>query len=139
MPTPRRFALRALPLAALVSAMACDPAARTGGPPIDAALAGHWAQDNTVVGSAFTLSLTVTDTLVTGTGTYAIEAGRSGTLTVTGTATAALVTLYIIYDYGPVAYFEGAPPIGTVLSGAIKYGPKDSLIASYAITFHKTS
>jgi hypothetical protein len=102
------------------------------------ALTGHWSEDSTVVGSSLVLSLSVNDTLVTGTGTYAIEAGRSGTLTVSGGVTAARVSLDFSYDYGAVAHFDGTPPTGTQLAGAIKYGPKDAMIASYLITFHKT-
>ncbi len=103
-------------------------------------LTGSWVQDGAVIGSSFVLTLSqssLRDTLVTGTGTYSIEAGRSGTLTVTGGATDTRVTLEIVYDYGPVAHFDGAPATASVLSGAMKNGPKESLMPSYLVTFHR--
>ena len=37
-----------------------------------------------------------------------------------------------------LAHFDGTLPVGAVLAGAIKYGPKDAMIPSYSITFHKS-
>jgi hypothetical protein len=125
-------------LAAILLGAACANPSANVGPLTGSVLAGQWSQDNTVVGSSVVLTLSVSDTVVTGTGAYTIEAGRPGTLTVSGVATATHVSLDLTYDTGAVAHFDGTLPVGSVLSGAIKYGPKDAMIPSYAITFHKT-
>src|SRR5689334_8455232 len=50
-------------------------------------LTGRWATALTIPGSGTQLTLQTRSAQVTGTGAYQIEAGRSGTLTVTGTTT----------------------------------------------------
>jgi len=138
MPLHRSLA-RTLSVAALVAAAGCTASeSYLAAPEASRLLAGTWAEDTTVPGVSFVLSLTTRDTLVSGTGTYAIEAGRSGTLSVTGTVTGSRVTLNIVYDYGPVSYFEGAPPTSSGLAGAMKNGPKDSMVPSVAVSFHRT-
>lgn len=123
----------------MLFATACgNQSGSVNGPASGGVLAGQWSQDSTVVGSSVVLSLAVTDTVVTGTGTYTIEAGRPGTLTVSGVATPTHVSLDLTYDTGALAHFDGTLPVGSVLSGAIKYGPKDAMIPSYSVTFHKT-
>lgn len=134
-----RRVLRCSLFAAILFGTACgNQSASVGGPLTGSVLAGQWLQDNTVVGSSLALSLSVSDTVVTGTGTYTIEAGRSGSLTVSGVATPTHVSLDFAYDSGALAHFDGTLPVGAVLAGAIKYGPKDAMIPSYSITFHKS-
>ena len=48
------------------------------------------------------------------------------------------MSLDFTYDSGALAHFDGTLPVGAVLAGAVKYGPKDAMIPSYSITFHKT-
>jgi hypothetical protein len=50
-------------------------------------------------------------------GTYAIEAGRSGTVQVAGQLTASMVVLRVQYDYGPVRTFTGSLSDTSHLSG----------------------
>jgi hypothetical protein len=133
-----RRVLRCSSFAAILLGTACaNQSASVGGPATGSVLAGQWSQDNTVLGSSLSLSLSVSDTVVTGTGAYTIEAGRPGTLTVSGVATPTHVSLDFTYDSGALAHFDGTLPVGAVLAGAIKYGPKDAMIPSYSITFHK--
>jgi hypothetical protein len=68
-------------------------------------LTGTWAETFSFPGSSLVLTL---DASGNGSGTYAIEAGRSGTVQVTGTAALSVVTLVIHYDYGLVQTFVGS-------------------------------
>ena len=56
---------------------------------------------------------------VTGTGTYAIEAGRSGPTTIEGTISGRTLTLTITRDYGLVESFTGHLTDATHLSGTL--------------------
>jgi hypothetical protein len=68
-------------------------------------LTGTWAENFSFPGSSLVLAL---DASGNGRGTYAIEAGRSGVVQVTGTVAQAMVTLVIQYDYGPLQTFTGS-------------------------------
>src|SRR5947208_184225 len=85
-------------------------------------LDGKWQARLGLVGSSLTMVLAVQGANVTGTGSYVREAGRSGTLTVTGSETAAgHVSLAIAFDDGQTAAFDGAMQgdqlVGTWTSG----------------------
>jgi hypothetical protein len=67
-------------------------------------LAGTWAENFSVPGARLIVTL---DQAGNGTGTYAIEAGRSGTVQVTGAFTHPTVMLVIQYDSGLVRSFAG--------------------------------
>lgn len=67
-------------------------------------LAGTWSEHFSFPGASLVLRL---DASGNGDGTYAIEAGRSGTVQVAGSVAASVVTLSIRYDYGPVRTFTG--------------------------------
>jgi hypothetical protein len=73
--------------------------------PAPSDLAGTWARAFSIPGASLVLTL---DSSGNGSGTYSIEAGRSGVLQVSGTATTSLVTLVIRYDYGAALTFTGA-------------------------------
>jgi hypothetical protein len=79
-----------------------------------AALAGTWAENISVVGASLILNL---DNSGNGSGTYAIEAGRSGTVQVTGRVAASTVTLAVRYDYGAAQTFAGTLTDATHLAG----------------------
>ena len=72
-------------------------------------LNGTWAREQNVVGSHLDMTLVVNDTVISGAGNYAIEAGRSGTLTVAGFYSAGTIKLTITPDYasGFDTRFEG--------------------------------
>ncbi len=83
-------------------------------------LRGTWDADFSVPGASLVLALRPSDIGVTGTGTYSIEAGRSGTLDVTGTFDRPRVTLSLHYDYGYVATYTGTLlPVPRKLTGTI--------------------
>ena len=105
---------------------------------VAAQLNGTWVEQNLVIGSAFVLQFTAQDTIVTGTGTYAIEAGRSGTLTVSGVVhDQQRLHLDIVYDYGPQSQFDGSLADQNALKGVLHYGPPSALSPSYAATFSR--
>jgi len=81
-------------------------------------LTGTWSESGLSAGSSFVMTLSAHDTTVTGTGQYAIEAGRSGTVTVTGVIEAPNILLTVTYDYGPVAHYSAALQGSTTLTGA---------------------
>jgi hypothetical protein len=68
------------------------------------ALAGTWAENFSFPGASLVLTL---DSAGNGRGTYAIEAGRSGVVQVSGTVAQPTITLVIDYDYGLVQTFTG--------------------------------
>jgi len=67
-------------------------------------LAGSWVENSSIPGASLSLML---DPFGNGRGAYAIEAGRSGALDVTGSIDRTMVTLVIHYDYGLVQTFIG--------------------------------
>ena len=77
-------------------------------------IAGTWAENFSIIGASLILTV---DSNGNGSGTYAIEAGRSGTVQVMGHVGASMVTLTVSYDYGPVRVFSGALTDGTHLAG----------------------
>lgn len=137
--------MRTIPLAlALMTLSGCraetsvqpDPTASK--PTLNAsALVGEWSQLYTIRGASFVFTLTAHDSTVSGTGSYAIEAGRSGTITVHGVAGANRTSLDFVYDYGTEAHFEGPPAERGLLDGAMKYGPRDALIPQFAVMLVK--
>jgi hypothetical protein len=67
-------------------------------------IAGTWAEVFSIPGASLVLNL---DGQGDGAGTYAIEAGRSGSVSVGGSVTASVVTLTVRYDYGLTQTFVG--------------------------------
>jgi hypothetical protein len=95
--------------AVLVMAAACSSPSAPSAP-----VAGTWAENFSIVGASLILTI---DNAGNGSGTYAIEAGRSGTVQVTEQGAASMVILTIRYDYGPVRTFTGALTDANHLSG----------------------
>jgi hypothetical protein len=85
-------------------------------------LAGTWA--HTAIGPVYRESMTLAQTgdHVTGTGTYAIEAGRAGPTTIDGTVSGTTLTLTITRDYGLRETFSGALTDATHLVGTLTIG-----------------
>jgi hypothetical protein len=108
-----------------IAAAACgdSTAPHTGGRQLAAQVQGMWAEKVTFPGISLVLNLAAQDTVLTGAGTYSIEAGRSGTLVITGLVSAQTVKLDLSYDYGSRAHFDGSLQDQNTLSGLISYGP----------------
>jgi hypothetical protein len=84
------------------------------------ALAGTWGENFSIPGASLTLTVGSSGG---GTGTYAIEAGRSGAVEVTGTVVRTTVTLTIHYDFGLVRTFTGRLSDADHLTGAFDDNP----------------
>lgn len=110
---------RTMLLAALAAALlACrgpQPA------PAAASVSGTWKANYHVVGSSLVLALQQAGTKVTGDGSFAMEAGRTGKLTVQGTAGDSAVTLELRFDYGQTARFAGKLVGPAAMTGTITY------------------
>jgi hypothetical protein len=78
-------------------------------------LAGTWSENFSVPGASLILAVGPSGD---GSGTYAIEAGRSGAVQVTGTVVQPTVRLTIHYDYGLVRTFTGTLNDANHLTGA---------------------
>lgn len=82
-------------------------------------IAGHWVRPAQIPGSGFDFTITEQGNTITGAGTYSIEAGRSGTLQVTGSVSGTSVTLTLTPDVGATQTFQGAQTDATHLTGSI--------------------
>jgi hypothetical protein len=81
--------------------------------------AGTWV--HTAVGPAYRERMTLVQdgNRVSGTGTYAIEAGREGPTTIDGTLSGRTLTLTITRDYGVRETFTGTLTDATHLAGTL--------------------
>ena len=89
---------------------------RTGGQTVS----GSWA--TTAIGPVYRESMTLSQsgTHVTGTGTYAMEAGRQGPTTIAGDWSAGTLTLTITRDYGLRETFTARLVDAAHLSGSLE-------------------
>ena len=114
-----RTSLRLILAVALVGSAACgSDVTRVVG----TKLPGTWSQDLDVPGSTRVMTLSVQDTTVTGTGTWALEAGGSGNLSVFGLIRDQHVTLVIAQDNDAILQFTGEVPQANVLTGTLANG-----------------
>jgi len=102
--------------------------------PID----GTWAASQQPVGSSLVLSLDTRigvdtpDTLVVnGSGTYALEAGPSGTLTAYGSYRKTDLALQLTYDSGTTATFAGSVNSATQIAAKLTYPNGSSLDTTF--------
>jgi hypothetical protein len=86
----------------------------------DPHLAGTWAENFSFPGASLVFTL---DSNGSGRGTYAIEAGRSGVVQVSGTVTPSTITLIIAYDDGLVLTFSGSLTDANHLVGTLGNNP----------------
>jgi hypothetical protein len=105
---------RALAALLLITVVGCHDDALSA---TATALSGDWGPSTSLVGSRWTMHLAERGPSINGTGEYALEAGRSGTLAVTGIVAGAQVTLDITYDYGMKEHFVGVHTNLDVLHG----------------------
>jgi hypothetical protein len=68
---------------------------------------GTWAANFDVVGSSLILTLDQTYGSITGAGSYAIEAGRAGTVRIRGSYSPPAIAIELFYDFGQVLSFSG--------------------------------
>ena len=82
-------------------------------------VAGSWVNVSATVVPLYRESMTLTQSgdRVTGKGTYAMEAGRTGPTTIDGTLVGSSLTLTITRDYGLVETFTGKLTDAKHLSG----------------------
>ncbi|MDB4888345.1 MAG: hypothetical protein JWL61_200 [Gemmatimonadetes bacterium] len=81
-------------------------------------LRGTWAELYQIPGVSTVITLAVADTSITGMGTYTIEAGRPGTIAVTGMISAEkTVDLDLARSDGWVGHFRGSLALHDSLSG----------------------
>jgi hypothetical protein len=124
-----RTSLRLVLAGSILATAACGSNVTNSLP---SSLTGTWSQDFDAVGSARVMMLSVAGATVTGTGSFAGEAGPSGSLTVTGHVTGSHVELQIAQDDGVTLQFDGTVPAGNTLSGSLTE-PGDSS----AVTFER--
>jgi hypothetical protein len=92
-------------------------------------LAGRWVKTSNVPGSSFSLLLATSGSDVNGTGVYAIEAGRSGTIQVTGKVVENQFMLNLAYDTGVTAVYTGDRTDDNHISGTVQQpGSADYLL-----------
>lgn len=79
-------------------------------PPVDHDVQGSWGEDFTgIAGNSFFIAVTESSGAVSGTGSFAGEAGPYGGLAVSGSIAADSLRLQVIYDYEPTV-FPGLHP-----------------------------
>lgn len=83
------------------------------------AVDGTWAAPTVVVGASTTMSLVSQQSSVTGTGAYTIEAGPSGTFTVSGMYKPPELSLVLHYDNGRVASYSATLTDASHMNGTI--------------------
>ena len=105
---------RAPPLLFLILFFGC---ASDQGPAAD--LSGTWAATFSFPGSSLVLTLSEQGSGITGSGSYQIEAGRSGTLQVVGTHYTPSVNLMLHYDYGADHAYVGTVQDGSHIAGGL--------------------
>ena len=111
---------------AIVAIQGCGSGGGNNAPQVNTIglIVGKWAIPRalSVPGSSTTLDLHLTGTTVYGTGTYAIEAGRSGVLTVNGSSSGSIFELTFAYDYGVIASYKGTLPDANDMTGMFQEG-----------------
>jgi hypothetical protein len=83
-------------------------------------LAGTWGENFSIPGASLILTV---DASGNGSGTYAIEAGRSGAVQVMGSVVQTTITVRIHYDYGRVRTFTGTLSDANHLAGSFDDNP----------------
>ena len=130
---------------ALAAGTACSNSVDLADPNVIAReLPGTWSRI-IAPGSSTVLQLTVHDPTITGTGTFAGEAGPSGTLSVSGKIATGdfgpFVNIDFAQDNGPVGHFAGRLTAADKLDGSVWYtangfGNSDPIPATFARTSH---
>jgi hypothetical protein len=94
-------------------------------------LAGTWAHSPAPPSYRETMTLTQRGDSVSGSGTFATEAGLSGTTSITGTFARDSLTLFIVRDIGVTEVFAGAFKDPTHLQGTLSIDGQASTSFDY--------
>jgi hypothetical protein len=131
---------------ALVASAACSSSVDLTDPNVIAGeLRGTWSRTFDAPGNSTVLQLSVHDSTITGTGTFAGEVGPTGTLTVTGKIVTGQfgpsVNIDFVQSNGPVGHFTGTLRAADMLDGSVWYSPTTGLGVGDPIvaTFRRTS
>jgi hypothetical protein len=128
----------------LAASTACSNSVDLADPSVIAQeLIGTWSRI-IAPGSSTVLQLTVHDSTITGTGTFAGEAGPSGTLVVTGRITTGDFGPFVNIDFtqsnGPIGHFTGTLTAANTLYGSVWYTAtgfgSDPVPATFVRTAH---
>jgi hypothetical protein len=129
----------------LVASVACSNSVDLADPNVIAQeLRGTWSR---IIGpgSSTVLQLTVQDSTISGSGTFAGEAGPSGTLVVTGQITTIDFGPFVNIDFtqsnGPIGHFTGRLTAANTLDGSVWYtttglGTGDPVPGTFVRTAH---
>jgi hypothetical protein len=128
---------------ALAASTACSNSVDLADPNVIAQeLPGTWSRI-IAPGSSTVLQLTVHDSTIIGTGTFAGEAGPSGTLSVTGKIATGdfgpFVNIDFAQDNGPVGHFAGSLTAADTLYGSVWYTATGFNSDPVPATFTRTS
>lgn len=104
---------------AIGSVAACSSSGVTNPNTVAADLRGTWTQTGLGAGSSRVFTVQVSGTTVTGTGTYAGEAGPSGNLVVTGVITGTNITLTLAQDDDVTYHLNATLASPNLLTGAL--------------------
>lgn len=100
-------------------------------------LGGEWHEAIGVAGAYVVMTLQVNVNTITGSGSWAIEAGRNGTMTVTGDIAAGTVELDMARSDSGVAHFRGGLVRADSLVGIIWYNYPGRVGDPVGVTFVK--
>lgn len=93
--------IRCLITAVTVFALSACGAANTTGPQkLGQELVGTWSENTSVPGAYLIFTAVVSDTTVTGAGTYSVEGGTAGNLALTGVINGSEIQLQLAQDNG---------------------------------------
>lgn len=121
---------------ALAASAACSSRLDLTDPSVIAAeLRGTWSETFALPGMSTVFHLSVRDTTLSGTGTFAVEAGRSGTLSLTGQLAGPLVKIDFTRSDGLVGHFHGTLSGTDLLAGSLWY-TSDPMTAQFRRTSH---
>jgi hypothetical protein len=140
MPNYRQLAVALLVLAV---GAGCSNAVDLKDPNVVAAeLRGTWARSFTVPGVSTVLVISVQDLTVTGTGTFADEAGPSGTLAITGQVTTQqmgrpVVQIDFAQSDGFTGHFSGVLTNANSLDGIVWYSSAGITADPVTATFRR--
>lgn len=123
-------------IALVVAATSLAACAGNPAGPTDTRIVASWAQRTAVAGTTLSFTLDAEGTKVTGTGTYALENGRTGTLAITGRSSDDTVRLAFTYNNGDVAQFNGSVSEAN-LTGGLHFGPAEMLTPAAIVTFDR--